>query len=72
MNCMRSVSEMFIEYEKNTSNVTKTICEVLNIDGLSEELKRELRKHPEDYFVWIIEGENRIVVSPPNKKLINL
>jgi hypothetical protein len=63
---------LFPEYEFSSSDLTKTIREVLDIDNISEDLKEELRNHPDDYCVWIVEGEDRIVVSPPQKfKFVN-
>jgi hypothetical protein len=57
------LSGIFPEYEISSSDLTKTVREVLDMDGISEELKNELRQHPENYCVWIIDGQNKIVVS---------
>ena len=62
----KDLSGKFSDHSLNYSDLTKTIGEVLNIDGVSEELKEELKKYPENYCVWIVDGENRIVVSPPS------
>ena len=58
------LNRIFPEYEISSSYLTKTVREVLEIDGIPEEMKNELRQHPENYCVWIIDEQNKIAVSP--------
>lgn len=43
-----------------------TVVECLKMP-LSVDLLDELKKHPLDWMVFMVEGENRLAVSPPHE-----
>lgn len=59
----KDLSGEFPNHSLNYSDLTKTISEVLDIDGISEEIKEELKKHPDNYCVLTSDCFHRIFLN---------